>query len=337
MMLTPTTNDNTTAFSDTKLHHQRYQLFLEQKHPQSFIFQNDKFISPFPPTTTHYSLNHLYAVGIIRKYDSVKQYYILAPHHDPTRPLFVPQKALNLNDDFLLPTRVPNFFPKMITLVETPLDDLSSSLHTSLIRNHYSIAQSNLIIAKVSSFILKKKLELFPATTNIPDEIHKALPKPIFPSSTILEISIVPPPTFIQPHLPPKFSPLIGTTHPNARSPPAFHVLQTVNPNVSINSFSCQTDKFVTEILNLLRPHVELASTTDTSVISNYNFDTYRNLQNLFQLHNNDIQTLTLSTVHVNDSLKTLVFLGTPTHFSNSSYTFPLFTFTPGNILNPNV
>ena len=51
-------NDRTTTPSVKKLHHQTYQLFLEQKHPQSFIFQNHKFTSPFS-YHSHYSLNHL--------------------------------------------------------------------------------------------------------------------------------------------------------------------------------------------------------------------------------------------------------------------------------------
>ena len=62
------------------------------------------------------SLNHLYIVSLIRNYDPVKQVYNLVPSHNPTRPLFVPQEALNLNDEYLLPTHVPNilvkFFPK---------------------------------------------------------------------------------------------------------------------------------------------------------------------------------------------------------------------------------
>ena len=79
---------------------------------------------------------------MILYYDPVQQYYILAPHHDPTGPLFVPQEALKhhdptgplfvpqetLNDDFLLPSshvpiRVAYFFQKMNKLVKTPRDD----------------------------------------------------------------------------------------------------------------------------------------------------------------------------------------------------------------------
>ena len=35
---------------------------------------------------------------MILYYDPVKLYYILAPHHDPTGPFFVPQEALNHHD-----------------------------------------------------------------------------------------------------------------------------------------------------------------------------------------------------------------------------------------------
>ena len=100
-------------------------------------------------------MNHLFTIGTIRNYDPVKQYFVLSSYHDPTRPLFVPQEALNVNDDFLLPTHIPNavqnFFPKMTKLVETPLDDHSRSLYTALVHKHYSLAQLNFIIAKLSS------------------------------------------------------------------------------------------------------------------------------------------------------------------------------------------
>ena len=98
-------NDITTTPFVKKLHHQTYQLFLEQKHPQNFIFQNHKFTSPLS-YHSHYSLNHLFTIGTIRNYDSVKQYFILSSYHDPTRPLFVPQEEL------LLPTHI--FYTQMI-------------------------------------------------------------------------------------------------------------------------------------------------------------------------------------------------------------------------------
>ena len=291
-------NDITTTPSVKKLHHQTYQLFLEQKHPQNFIFQNHKFTSPFS-YHSHYSLNHLFTIGTIRNYDPVKQYFILSSYHDPTRPLFVPQEALNVNDDFLLPTHipnaVPNFFPKMNKLVETPLDDHSRSLYTALVHKHYSLAQLNFIIAKLSSFILKKQYKYF--SLNISDEILQTLPKHT-PPNTVTESSQAPPPP-----IPPQSN---------------SYVLQTTNPNVCINSFTCPTDKFVSEILTLLRPHVEITPNTDPFVILNHIFDTFRTLQSLPQLHSSDIQNLTLSTIHVNDFLKKLVLLETPPQLTSS-------------------
>ena len=72
------------------------------------------------------------------------------------------------------------------------------------------------------------------------------------------------------------------------------------------------------EILNLLRPHVEIAPNTDPFVILNHIFDTFRNLQSLLQLHSTDYQNLTLSTIHVNDFLKKLILLETPPQFTSS-------------------
>ena len=120
------------------------------------------------------------------------------------------------------------------------------------------------------------------------DEIIQSLPNHN-PPSTIPEPSTVHPPTFIHP-------------------PASLYVLQTADPNVCINSFSCPTDKFVSEILTLLRPHVELAPSTDPFVNLTHIFDTYRPLQSLLQLHSTDIQNLTPSTIHVSDFLKNLFF-----------------------------
>ena len=108
-------------------------------------------------------------------------------------------------------------------------------------------------------------------------------------------------------------------TLPTAIPPPSTsYVLQTTNPNVCINSFSCPTDKFVSEILTLLRPHVEIVPNTHPFVILNHIFDTFRNLQSILQLHSTDIQNLTLSTIHVNDFLKKIVLLETPPQFTSS-------------------
>ena len=86
-----------------------------------------------------------------------------------------------------------------------------------------------------------------------------------------------------------------------------------------INSFSCPTDKFVSELLALLRPHVELAPNTDPFVILTHIFEIYRTLQSLFQPHSTDIQNSTLSTIHVNDFLKKLVLLETAPQLNSST------------------
>ena len=197
------------------------------------------------------------------------------------------------------------FFPKLNKLVETPLDDHSRSLYTALFHKHFSLAQLNFIIAKLSSFILKIQYKYCSLTSNNSDEIIQSLPKHN-PPSTIFEPTTVPLPTFIPPLA-------------------SSYVLQTTNPNVCINSFFCPTDKFVSEILTLLRPHIELAPNADPFVILTQIFDTYRTLRSLLQLDSTDIQNLTLSTIHVNDFPKKTCF----TRNSSSTY----FNLTPPLIL----
>ena len=65
----------------------------------------------------------------------------------------------------------------MNKLVETPLEEHSRSLFTALVHKHYSLAQLNLIFAKLSSFILNKHYNYFPLANNISDEIFQPLPK----------------------------------------------------------------------------------------------------------------------------------------------------------------
>ena len=127
--------------------------------------------------------------------------------------------------------------------------------------------------------------------------MFQALPKHT-PPNTVTEPSQVPSPTI----------------PPQATS----YVLQATNPNVCINSFSCPTDKFVSDIITILRPHVEIAPNADPFVVLNHIFDTFRNLQSLLQLHSSDIQNLTLSTIHVNDFLKKLVLLESTPQITSS-------------------
>ena len=107
--------------------------------------------------------------------------------------------------------------------------------------------------------------------------------------------------------------------HPNQPNTSSY-VLQTVNLNVGINSFSCPTDKLVTETFTLLHPYVEIAPINDPFIILTHTFEEYQSLQYLLQLHTNDIHALTLSTIHVNDFLNTLVLLETPPSFTKFVY-----------------
>ena len=101
--------------------------------------------------------------------------------------------------------------------------------------------------------------------------------------------------------------------------PPTSYVLQTVNPNVCINTFSCPTDKFVTEILNLLHRHVQLSPAKSSFVILNHLFDTYHTLQKFLQ------QIATITKTHfIYDtckifSQKELILLEVPSQFAKTS------------------
>ena len=192
--------------------------FLYKNHPN---FHNSKSqIHPPLLYHSHYSLNHLFTINTTRTYNPIKPYYILSPYHDPTRFFCSPGVKLSISMMIFLPTQIPNnvskCFPKMCKIVETPLDHLSRSLYTSLGSKHHSIAHLNYITAKLSSFILNKQYKYFPSTQNITEKIQNALPKHI-PSSTDFSNA---PPTAIVPPI------------------PSYYVLQTVNTNVCINSFS---------------------------------------------------------------------------------------------------
>ena len=73
----------------------------------------------------------------------------------------------------------------MYKFAETPLDDHSRFLFTSVVHKHYSLAQLNFVIAKHSSFFLKEQYKYSAATTNISEKTIKAFPNN-FPSLIIL-------------------------------------------------------------------------------------------------------------------------------------------------------
>ena len=86
----------------------------------------------------------------------------------------------------------------MTKLVETPVDDHSRVLYTSLVHKHNSIAELKFVIAKLSFFILEKQYyKYFPTKHNINDEIIIAFPKHVLPSTD----SSFHPPTAVVPPL----------------------------------------------------------------------------------------------------------------------------------------
>ena len=81
-MVSTSPNYKTRSPSVTKLHHQTYQPFLQQKHPRNCVFQDHKITSSLS-YHAQYSLNQNYIIGTKRNYDPLKQYYIVSPF--PTR------------------------------------------------------------------------------------------------------------------------------------------------------------------------------------------------------------------------------------------------------------
>ena len=110
---------DTTPTSVKCLHHRTYQIFLQLKIPQNFIFQNHKFTSPCL-FLEHY-LDHHATVGTIRNYDPLKQVCLFMPYKNLNRPLIIPQKYLILKDNHLTPANMP-----------THVQELSANFHKIL-------------------------------------------------------------------------------------------------------------------------------------------------------------------------------------------------------------
>ena len=100
------TDPNFLPISTKKRHHKTFKKFLEHKYPQNYIFVNHKYTSLLENTK-----------GEIRNYDPIKQYFILQPKLNPTRPIIVPQEYLINNDDMSpyasMPEKVENTKPQI--------------------------------------------------------------------------------------------------------------------------------------------------------------------------------------------------------------------------------
>ena len=160
----------------------------------------------------------MYAIGTTLNFDAIKQYYIPSPYHDPTRPLICPQDPFNLAMIILLPTQFPNFFPKMNKLVETPLDGAHYRFHLFITTT--PLHKLNFIFAKLSSFLLKKQNNCIPSSTMNPEQTNNALSEFLSPRSNTFDYSTIFNHNFIQVFNRSSF------------------VVQTVNPNVCMNTFS---------------------------------------------------------------------------------------------------
>ena len=119
-------------------HHQTHEIFST---PQSYVFANYKYTSPFTMTNL-YTIDHSKITGYLRNYDPIKQYICLLPLNDTSRPLIIPQEYLIHFNEFLLPCNIPTAIVKPLTvfkhLVSSPLDDKDTSYYTALFKQSYS-------------------------------------------------------------------------------------------------------------------------------------------------------------------------------------------------------
>ena len=129
--------------------------------------------------------------------------------------------------------------------------------------DHSRSSYNSLPLSILSSFILRKQHEKVPGTAKKPDEIKKPQRSMHPPSNTLLSIN----------------------SHPTSIQP-------NTSQKICITSFSRHTDKFFTEIFNLLRTHVEVTPNTDTFITQTHSFDTYRSLQNPIQFQTNCIHNV---------------------------------------------
>ena len=208
---------DTTLASVKRLHHRTYQTFLQLKTPQNFIFQNQKFTSPFT-FLGHHHLDHYATVCTIRNYDHLKQAFLFMPYENPNRPLIIPQEYLILNDDYLtpanMPTHVPELSPYFQKIISGPLTENGRSYYQTLVQKRYTNAKLMYIFAKFFTFLFNKQYKYGP------------FPSKTTQNSTVSSFTFIP---------------------PSNNTPPV----------VTINTFNFPTDLFINEILTLLRPHVD--------------------------------------------------------------------------------
>ena len=151
--------NDTTPASVKRLHHRTYQIFLQLKIPQIFIFQNPKFTSPFTFLGPYY-LDHHAHVSTIRNFDPLKQAFLFMLYENLNRPLIIPQEYLILNDYLTpanKPTHVQELSPYFQKVLSGPLTDNERSYYHTLVQKRYTYAEIMYIIAKFSTFLFNNQ------------------------------------------------------------------------------------------------------------------------------------------------------------------------------------
>ena len=154
------TDPNFLPLNTKKQHHNTYKKFLEHKHPQNYIFVNHKYTSPLTFNTT-YHIDPEKTKGKIRNYDPIKQYFILQPKSDPTRPLIVPQEYLINNDDMSpyesIPEKVDNTLPQLKPLLTKPMQENEKLFYQTLAMKRNTYTELLFTVAHLTTYIIKRE------------------------------------------------------------------------------------------------------------------------------------------------------------------------------------
>ena len=161
------TDPNFLPLNTKKQHHNTYKKFLEHKHPQNYLFVNHKYTSPLTFNTT-YQIDQEKTKGKIRNYDPIKQYFILQPKSNPTRPLIVPQEYLINNDDMSpyasMPEKVENTLPQLKSLL-SKLQETEKVLYQTLAMKQNTYTELLFTVAQLTAYIIKREKVIAELTT----------------------------------------------------------------------------------------------------------------------------------------------------------------------------
>ena len=142
-----------------KSHHVSYQKFLQYKEPETYLFFNPKYTSPFT-FNSEYLIDHTKTNGKLRNYDPLKQSFLFLPNDNPKRPIFVPQEYLILNDDSLLQEDIPQNksdpLPPLQHIASQSLGDSEKSYYYAITKKGYSYNELIFISTHLLSLPIKR-------------------------------------------------------------------------------------------------------------------------------------------------------------------------------------